>query len=78
MTASPNDVCTEHDLDRDVHDHAPTDCPRCNRAPIPGTADSPYPAGTRPFACLSHTCPDCGSIVHNLVNDRRELIHDCP
>jgi hypothetical protein len=67
MTAT-NDVCTDHDLARDVHDRAPTDCRACVPvfAPIPG------------FACLSHTCPDCGFTTHAMLNDRNELIHDCP
>jgi hypothetical protein len=69
MTATKtNDVCITHDLDRDVHDAAPTDCPSC--VPV-------FPMA-RPFACLSHTCPDCGSITHALLNDRGELVHDCP
>lgn len=68
MTTATNDACTDHDLARDIHDTAPTDCPRC----VPAFAMA------RPFACLSHTCPDCGSIVHALTNDRRELIHACP
>lgn len=52
----------------DVHPAAPADCSRCRPLgqPIPG------------FACLSHTCPDCGSIVHNEVNAAGELIHRCP
>lgn len=61
-----NDTCTVHDLDRDVHDAVPTDCPAC----------VPHRGG--PVGCLSHTCPDCGSITHSLLNDRNELIHDCP
>lgn len=68
MTTATNDICSFHDLVRDVHDAAPTDCTSCQPlgAPIPG------------FACLSHTCPDCGHIVHAILNDRNELIHDCP
>lgn len=63
MTTATNDICTVHDLARDVHNVAPTDCPIC---------------AMTVFACLSHTCPDCGSITHALVNDRQELIHTCP
>ena len=29
-------------------------------------------------ACLSHTCPDCGSVVWGEKNAAGELIHECP
>lgn len=67
MTAT-NDICAVHDLVHDVHDRAPTDCRAC----------IPIFSMVRPFACLSHTCPDCGRITHALKNDAGELIHDCP
>lgn len=49
----------------DIHDTHPADCRAC----------AAFPANR---ACLSHTCPDCGFITHALLNDRNELIHDCP
>ena len=64
-TTATNDICTSHDTATDVHDAHPTDCRAC-------TVAGPT------FACLSHTCPDCGSIVHATLNDRNELIHNCP
>lgn len=53
-----------HDRVRDIHFTHPTDCPVCE-------------VGPSRFACLSHTCPDCGAIVHALKNSAGELIHDC-
>lgn len=49
----------------DVHPAGPADCSAC-AAMAPGRA------------CLSHTCPDCGSIVHAETNERGELKHRCP
>lgn len=48
----------------DNHDAHPTDCPRC----------AIFPAH---LACLSHTCPDCGGIVHGETNAAGEQIHEC-
>lgn len=49
----------------DVHGYHPTDCHACSIHPINR-------------ACLSHTCPDCGSITWGERNDLGELTHFCP
>ncbi len=49
----------------DVHDFHPSGCGAC--------ADFPLDQ-----ACLSHTCPDCGSISWNEHNAAGELVHLCP
>ena len=50
----------------DVHTEGPADCRACD----------PFRGG--PVGCLSHTCPDCGSIVHAELNAQGELTHRCP
>lgn len=49
----------------DVHRIHPDDCDKCAMFPLD-------------FACLEHTCPDCGSIVYAEHNELGELVHECP
>lgn len=44
------------------------DCRSCKPVLLPTSPD---------FACLSHTCPDCGHATDAIYNDLNELTHPC-